>query len=89
MIVAAGAAAVPTPLLDQLKPGGRLVMPIGPSTFQEQIVVITKRTDGRVDRCSLGRASFVPLTGAGKTPVGTHGLYDRTIPLCYGAPVTG
>lgn len=89
VIVAAGAAAVPTPLLDQLKPGGRLVMPIGPSTFQEQILVVTKRADGGFDRCSLGPASFVALTGAGETPAGTRGLYDHTIPLCYGADVTG
>ena len=88
-IVAAGAASVPRPLLDQLKRGGRLVMPIGPSTFQEQILVITKRLDGSYDQCSLGPASFVPLTGAGETPRGTRGLIDRTIPLCFGAPVTG
>ena len=88
IVVAAGAAAIPTPLLDQLKPGGRLVMPIGPSFASEQILVVTKQPDGWTTRCSLGPAMFVDLTGRGQAPAGTRGLLDRTIPLCHGAPVT-
>ncbi len=88
IIVAAGAAAIPRPLLDQLKPGGRIVMPIGPSTPQEQLVVVTRAPDGTIERCSLGLAMFVPLMGQGERPDSTRGLIDRTIPLCYGAPVT-
>lgn len=88
IVVAAGAATIPQPLLDQLKTGGRVVMPIGPSTFQEQIIVATKAADGQVSRCSLGPAAFVPLTGRGERPAGLRGLSDRSLPLCYGAPVT-
>lgn len=88
IVVAAGAAAVPTPLLDQLKPGGRLVMPIGPSFASEQILVVTKQPNGSTTRCSLGAAMFVDLTGRGQTPAGARGLLDRTIPLCHGAPIT-
>lgn len=88
IIVAAGAAKVPQPLLDQLKPGGRIVMPIGPSWAQEQILVITKEESGKTTRCSLGWAMFVPLTGQGARDRGTAGLYDTATPLCYGSPVS-
>ncbi len=88
IVVAAGAAAIPQPLLDQLKPGGRIVMPIGPSNPQEQLIVATKAADGAITRCSLGLAMFVPLTGRGERSASMHGLIDRSIPLCYGAPVT-
>lgn len=87
IVVAAGAANVPPPLLDQLRTGGRLVMPIGPNTPSEQLLVLTKRPDGSVDRCSLGPAMFVPLTGRGAVPEAL-GLRDRSIPLCFGAAVT-
>lgn len=88
IVVAAGAAQIPQPLLDQLKPGARLVMPIGPSTLQEQILVVTKAKDGSTTRCSLGGASFVPLTGRGERPPTLRGLIDRSMPLCFARPVT-
>jgi protein-L-isoaspartate(D-aspartate) O-methyltransferase len=88
IIVAAGASAVPQPLIDQLKPGGHLVMPIGPSTAQELLLRFTRQADGRVTRCSLGGAMFVPLTGQGARPDAMRGLIDRGIPSCYGAPIT-
>ena len=81
IIVTAGAATVPPPLLAQLQPGGKLVMPLGASTEMEQLVVITKDAAGATSRCSLGPAMFVPLTGIGRTP-DRVGLYDRSIPLC-------
>lgn len=82
IVVTAGAIEAPTPLLAQLKAGGKMVMPIGPRAALEQLVVFTKNTDGRITRCSLGPAMFVPLTGkAWKAPLAA--LYDRTIPLCY------
>nr|WP_294814823.1 protein-L-isoaspartate(D-aspartate) O-methyltransferase [uncultured Sphingomonas sp.] len=87
IIVAAGGATVPQPLLDQLKPGGRLVMPIGPSWAQEQILVLTKMSDGRILHCSLGWSMFVPLTGRGSRPARLSGLFDTRVPLCYGRAV--
>lgn len=83
IVVAAGAAKVPQQLLDQLKPGGRLVMPIGATWATEQILVYHKTWDGRMERCSLGWAMFVPLTGRGERSPDARGLFDRTIPLCY------
>ena len=83
IIVTAGAARVPAPLLEQLKPGGTLVMPIGPQWALEQLVVIRKAPDGRLASCSMGAALFVPLTGRGERPANPTGLYDRSLPDCY------
>lgn len=81
IIVTAGAAAIPAPLLAQLRPGGRLVMPIGLNTPAEQLIVVTEGLDGTTTRCSLGPAMFVPLTGRGETQE-VPALYDRSVPLC-------
>jgi protein-L-isoaspartate(D-aspartate) O-methyltransferase len=86
IIVAAGAADVPQPLLDQLKPNGRLVMPIGPSWAQEQIMVVAKAADGAITRCSLGWTMFVPLTGRGMRRPDASGIFDTTIPTCFERP---
>lgn len=59
MLVAAAPHAVPEVLLDQLAPGGRLVVPIGAEGEQE-LVRIT-REDGRLKRERLGAVAFVPL----------------------------
>lgn len=86
IVVAAGAAAVPQPLIDQLKVGGRLVMPIGSSWSNELILVMTKQPDGSVRRCSLGPSLFVPLTGKGER-TDSPGVRDRTVPLCHAGAV--
>lgn len=88
IIVAAGAATIPQPLIDQLKPGGRLVMPIGPAWTQEQLIVVTKSIDGTMARCSLGWVMFVPFTGSGERLKHSTGLVDRTIPDCFEAPIS-
>lgn len=82
IIVAAGAARVPQPLLDQLRIGGRLVMPIGKSWAAEQILVITRTSDTHYRRCSLGWSMFVPLTGDGERPPNSTGLFEK-LPLCF------
>jgi protein-L-isoaspartate(D-aspartate) O-methyltransferase len=51
-------------LLAQLAPGGRLVMPIGEHRAMQQLVRITRRPDGTLDRENLGDVRFVPLIGA-------------------------
>lgn len=91
IIVAAGSTAIPQPLLDQLKPGGRLIMPIGPTTLQEELVLVTKSEGGDVTRCTLGLAAFVPMTGrAEKTgnQSAPRASFSPTLPFCYGSPVT-
>lgn len=88
IIVAAGAKAVPAALLEQLKPSGRLVMPIGPGQFREQLILVAKSSSGILTQCSLGPAGFVPFTGKAllkpfSSPAATDG-----VPLCYGVSVT-
>jgi protein-L-isoaspartate(D-aspartate) O-methyltransferase len=61
IIVAAAPDHVPQPLLDQLAPGGRMVIPVG-RWFQE-LIVIEKRRDGTLRRQSVAPVAFVPMTG--------------------------
>ena len=59
IIVAAAAPVLPEKLLEQLAPGGRLVMPVGPSGRQE--LALVTRHDDHFEQQSLGAVSFVPL----------------------------
>lgn len=61
IIVTAAPEEVPSALLDQLAPGGRLVMPLGPRGDQA-LVLIVRRT-GEFERTDIERVSFVPLLG--------------------------
>lgn len=60
IVVTAAAPTVPPPLLDQLAPGGRLVLPVG--TGSEQLVRVRRTDEGDV-RERLLSVRFVPLTG--------------------------
>lgn len=59
ILVAAAAAHVPAPLLEQLAPGGRLVMPIGAP--QEQELMVFTRNESGVETRRVGGVRFVPL----------------------------
>lgn len=62
IIVTAGAPHVPQPLLDQLKPGGRMVIPVGPAGAIQQLKLIRKDVRGRVREEQIIPVRFVPLT---------------------------
>lgn len=62
ILVAAASPRVPQPLLDQLAPGGRLVIPIGDRESQV-LTVVARRPDGAFDTTTLGDVRFVPLLG--------------------------
>ena len=61
--VTAAADHVPPPLVAQLKPGGRMVIPVGPPFMVQQLILVTKAADGTVSTRQLLPVRFVPLTG--------------------------
>lgn len=88
ILVTAGAATPPAALLAQLRPGGRLLIPIGSSQDDEELVVFTRMRSADFRRCSLGPMRFVPLLGAGmrESPGRTAPV---SLPYCFGVPITG
>jgi protein-L-isoaspartate(D-aspartate) O-methyltransferase len=69
VLVAAGGPTVPEPLVNQLKIGGRLVVPVGESREAQRLIRII-RTDKGVKQEDHGACAFVPL-------IGQHGWSDR------------
>ena len=63
IIVTAAADHVPLPLPDQLKPGGRMVIPVGSWPYTQELMLITKSGDGTLRQKNILPVSFVPLTG--------------------------
>ena len=61
VIVTAGAPDIPQPLLDQLKVGGKLLIPVG-SRYSQELTRITK-LEGDIEIEELGGCVFVPLIG--------------------------
>jgi protein-L-isoaspartate(D-aspartate) O-methyltransferase len=61
IIVTCAAGQVPPPLLAQLKPGGRMVIPIGAPFSQQELLFVEKGADGKVRSRSLMGVAFVPL----------------------------
>ena len=64
IIVTAAAGSIPPPLIAQLKPGGRMVIPVGAPFLTQTLVLVEKRADGSVRTRQLLPVRFVPLTGA-------------------------
>ena len=62
ILVTAAAPEIPQPLVDQLKPGARLVIPIGPPYGYQQLLVVEKGASGEVREESVLGVAFVPLT---------------------------
>ncbi len=61
IVVTAAAPNVPQALVDQLKPGGRMVIPVGGEAETQFLKVLTKRADGGVDEKRVLPVRFVPL----------------------------
>jgi protein-L-isoaspartate(D-aspartate) O-methyltransferase len=64
IVVTAGGPSVPPSLRAQLKPGGRLVMPVGDISYAQALVRVTRGDDGKDHQEELSLVSFVPLIGA-------------------------
>jgi len=63
ILVTAAASHIPPPLIRQLKPGGRMVIPVGAAFMVQQLMLVEKRADGTVSTRQILPVSFVPLTG--------------------------
>lgn len=62
IMVTAGADHIPQPLVDQLKPGGRLVIPVGSSAGNQQLMLVQKDRQGRIRTQHILPVAFVPFT---------------------------
>ncbi len=63
ILVTAGAPEVPRPLVEQLKPGGKLIIPVGSYHLWQELLEVIKRPDGSVEVKNRGGVAFVPLIG--------------------------
>lgn len=64
IIVTAAASHVPPPLIKQLKPGGRMVIPLGTQFHTQFLMLVEKKANGTVTSRQILPVAFVPLTGA-------------------------
>ena len=69
IIVTCAPEMVPQPLIDQLKDGGRMIIPVGPMSDQE-LVLLRKHGD-RLERHAVLPVRFVPMTGQSQKPEGS------------------
>jgi protein-L-isoaspartate(D-aspartate) O-methyltransferase len=65
ILVTAAAGGIPPPLLGQLRPGGRMVIPVGGSFVLQHLVLVEKLPDGRVLTRQMLPVTFVPLVRGG------------------------
>lgn len=63
IVVTAAASHIPPPLIKQLKPGGRMIIPVGSRFMAQQLVIVEKETSGNVITRQVLPVRFVPLTG--------------------------
>lgn len=63
IVVTAAASHVPPPLIKQLKPGGRMVIPLGAHFMTQYLMLVEKHMDGSVTSRQILPVGFVPLTG--------------------------
>lgn len=65
IVVTAAAAHIPPPLIEQLKPGGRMIIPVGPPLQTQSLMLVEKQEDGSVTQRNVMLVRFVPLTRGG------------------------
>ena len=66
IIVTCAPEKVPQPLVDQTKEGGRIVIPVGPSSNQQ--LYLLKKIGGRLEQQAILPVRFVPMTGEAQGP---------------------
>ncbi|VDL90490.1 unnamed protein product [Schistocephalus solidus] len=60
--VGAAAPTLPQALIDQLKPGGRMICPVGPEGGQQNLVQVDKAANGKITQKDLMGVMYIPLT---------------------------
>jgi protein-L-isoaspartate(D-aspartate) O-methyltransferase len=63
IVVTAVASHIPPPLIKQLKPGGRMIIPVSAQFMTQYLVLVTKAIDGKISTQQIIPVRFVPLTG--------------------------
>ena len=63
IIVTAAAGHIPPPLVEQLKAGGRIVIPVGPPGWTQILILVSKEDDETIRTKQLIPVRFVPMTG--------------------------
>lgn len=63
IMVTAASSHVPPPLIKQLKPGGRMVIPLGAQFMTQYLMLVEKHMDGSITSRQIAPVAFVPLTG--------------------------
>ncbi|MCU7843731.1 MAG: protein-L-isoaspartate(D-aspartate) O-methyltransferase [Candidatus Thiodiazotropha sp. (ex Monitilora ramsayi)] len=63
ILVTAACREIPQPLVTQLKPGARMVVPVGPAFSYQDLVLVEKSDEGEVSERKILGVAFVPLTG--------------------------
>lgn len=63
IVVTAAAPYIPQPLIDQLRPGSRLVIPVGLPYRHQELMLVEKQENGHIETHDILGVAFVPLTG--------------------------
>jgi protein-L-isoaspartate(D-aspartate) O-methyltransferase len=63
IIVTSAAPDVPDPLVEQIKPGGVLLVPVGTPHLYQELLRIRKSESGEITREDMGGVAFVPMKG--------------------------
>ena len=63
IIVTAAVSHIPEPLIKQLRPGGKMVIPVGNPYTSQELVLIEKKINGDLLLYQILSVRFVPLTG--------------------------
>ena len=64
ILVSAAGPCIPQDLIDQLPPGGRLIIPVGTARPCQHLMRVRRTGDGNIEQDDLGPVAFVPLIGA-------------------------
>ena len=65
IIVTAAAPFIPEPLIAQLKSGGKMAIPVDAADGSQDMLLVEKRADGTIEKRTVLRVRFVPMTGKG------------------------